>query len=483
MLDGRVKDWISAAGMRREYAVDLGDARRDKRGKAVGLALAKKPELSLPKIFADEAELEGTYRLLGNDAVGWRDLLAPHVERTVERACAGTEVLIAHDSTDAAFRQYWPDERRGHMSNFTSRTQGFFLHASLAITAHGPALPLGVLDVQPYVHRPGLATDDTQATEFWDGEGGLYANEQVRWFNGIVLAGAELRRRGFSPIHVMDCETDSYGMLSWLAQGQHRFVVRGDGTRKLVRGADFRAVGEITADLGERFALRSGKKVDAHPARRAREAKLTVSAGTVTFQRTKSAADVSFSPGGAAAQPMTLQLHLVEAVERHPPAGEKGVRWLLLTTEPIGTTVEVLQIINWYRRRWLVEEYFKSLKTGCRLEQRQMESMPSMLRLLALLLTAAWRLLLLRVIDGEAPDAHWSHLLTPLELRILSRAVPKAKLGKKATVAQCKAAIAKLGGHLPRNGAPGWQTLHAGWRQLTDYVTGFRLARGEVINA
>jgi hypothetical protein len=483
MMDKRVKDWISAAGMRREYAVALGDERRNKRANAVGVALAKKPELSLPKVFADEAQLEGTYRLLGNDAIDWRDLLAPHVARTVERASQDQEVLIAHDTSDAAFRTYWPDELRGQMSSFSTRTQGFFLHTSLAITAHGPAMPLGVLDVQPYVHRTGLEPNDRESQEFWTNEGGLYANEQARWFNAIVLAGHDLRQRCLRPIHVMDCETDSYGMLSWLVQNQERFVVRGDGTRKLERGADFRMIGEITANLGERFALRSGSKVDAHPTRRAREAKLTVSAGTVTFKRAKKADDVSFSPGGAATQPMTMQIHLVEAVERNPPAGEKGVRWLLLTTEPIGTTAEVLQVITWYRRRWLVEEFFKSLKTGCRLEQRQMESMSSMLRMVALLLPAAWRLLLLRVMDTEAPDAHWSHLLTPLEYRILCRAVPKAKLGKQATVAQCKGAIAKLGGHLPRNGPPGWQTLHAGWRQLMDYVTGFRLARGDAINA
>jgi hypothetical protein len=83
---------------------------------------------------------------------------------------------------------------------------------------------------------------------------------------------------------------------------------------------------------------------------------------------------------------------------------------------------------------------------------------------------------------SEAPETTWKHLLTALEFRILTRAVPKAKLQASATIAQCVAAIAKLGGHLPRNGAPGWQTLHAGWRQLQDLALGARLARGDAIN-
>ena len=142
----------------------------------------------------------------------------------------------------------------------------------------------------------------------------------------------------------------------------------------------------------------------------------------------------------------------------------------------------MLRIIDVYRRRWLIEEYFKALKTGCRIEDRQMESMPTMLCVLALLIPAAWRLLLLRAIAGEAPDTKWKNLLTPLEFKLLSLRVKKAKLGPDATVAQCIAAIAKMGGHLPRNGPPGWQTLHAGWRSLQDMALGVRLLRGDLIN-
>ena len=175
-------------------------------------------------------------------------------------------------------------------------------------------------------------------------------------------------------------------------------------------------------------------------------------------------------------------LNLVEAVEEHPPKGEQGVSWLLLTSEPVDTSEQALQVVDWYRRRWLIEEYFKALKTGCRLEDRQMESMENMLRMLALIVPAAWRLLALRAVAEAAPETRWTYLLTPLEFRLLSRKLPKARLTNGSSVADCLAAIAKLGGHLPRNGRPGWQSLHAGWRRLQDLVEGVQLARGDAIN-
>jgi hypothetical protein len=380
MSSGQVKEWVSDAGMECEYVAKLGDERRNQRARRVGTAVASKPELSLTKVFTDEADLEAAYRLLRNPAVAWRDLAAAHLGRTLERAAQTGEVLVAHDTTDLAFRMYWPDERRGQTSSFSSRTQGFFLHTSLAITAQGRALPLGVVDLQPFVHQSGISESDTQTREFWENEAGLFDNEQARWCRSVAITHDELAKHGLDPVHVMDCETDSYGLLSWLVQDDHRFVLRCDGTRKLKHGGEMRDIGVVTVNLGERFALRSGSKVDSHPPRRARTVQLTVRAGMVTLTRTQKAKDASWSPSGFAHQPKTLDLHLVEAVETNPPAGEKAVRWLLLTTEPIDTTDDVLRIVEWYRRRWPIEEYFKALKTGCKLENRQMESSATMLR-------------------------------------------------------------------------------------------------------
>ena len=481
MAVDKVSRWTGKRAMAGEYSAELGDARLTERAKQVGGALTRRPEESFPRVFPDEAGLEGFYRLVANDAAGWRDLMAPHVQRTVDRAVEAADVAVVHDTTDVTLKMYWSGEMRGQMSRFASRSQGFFAHTSLAVTAQGPALPLGTLDVQPFVHQSGVDAEDRETWEFWDHECGLFSNEQARWYRAVALTDETLAARGVRPVHLMDCESDSFGLLAALAGEGYRFVVRSDGQRKLKPIGEMSEVGTLNARLGARFDLRDAKKKSAHPSRRARLALLTVRAGVVRLQRAAKAKDASWSPDGPESQPKTLDLHLVEAVELHPPAGEKPVRWLLLTREPVDTPQQAMCVVDLYRRRWLVEEFFFALKTGCKLEARQMQTAAGMLKVLALLLPAAWRLLLMRSLAAEHPDAAWAAVLTPLEFTLLRRAVPKAKLDKRnATVEKCLYAIAKLGGHLPRNGPPGWRTLNHGWDELQKYVAGARMGRDAI---
>lgn len=481
MHEQNTSNRTSDLSMRLEYAADLGDKRRTRRAQTVGLALAKKPELSLPKLFTDEADLEAAYRLLRNPSCHWGDLLAPHARRTVNRGAAHDTVLVAHDTTTLSFRQYWSDKRRAQMASLSSRTQGFLLHASFAVSGGERAEPLGVVEAQPFVHVSDLDPDDQESHEFWEDEFGLFDNEKERWFRGVALADDEFAAKGVKPVHIMDQEADSYGLMSWMAVNEFRFIVRVGSRRRLKFDTELHEVGQIQAKLGDRFNLRDGAK-RTNPDRRARHAQLTVSAGIAKLSRVKRADHGSWTPDGFESQPLDMELYLVEAVERDPPQGEQAIRWLLMTTEPIDTADEVLRIVEWYRRRWMIEEYFKALKSGCRIEDRQMVSAANMLRILALLLPAAWRLLLLRTVASHSPNLRWSRVLTPLEFRLLSRVLPKARLGNDATVAQCMAAIARLGGHLPRNGRPGWQSLQARWRQLQDLTLGARLAQKDAIN-
>lgn len=469
-----VGTWVTDAAMSKEYAANLGDSRRERRARDVGLAISKTPHLSFPKCFPEESALEGFYRLTENSHVTWRDLHDAHAARTVQRAAAVDEVLVVHDTTEVRFPTYWPDQVRSRLSVMSSGTQGMLAHASLAVTASGPAFPLGVLGLQPFVHRNDLKPEDAATRAFWLDEGGLHDNESERWFRAVEDAQTRLSATKTSAIHVMDRETDNISLLMWMAQETFRFVVRGNTFRKNVAGI-MREIGIVDVHLGEVRPHGSAKDDVSHPPRRTRQARLSVRAGEVVLKRKMKKTQVPWSPTEWSSLPTTLKLNMVEAIEIDPPSGEAPVRWLLLTREPIATEADVLRVIDIYRRRWLIEEYFKALKSGCLLEQRQADSAPALLRVLALLVPAAWRLLLLRRQGEEDPDAPWQTVLAPLEFELLQQAVPKAKLTKDATAQQCMRAVAKLGGHLPRNGRPGWQTLHAGWQLLNAYVEGVRL--------
>ncbi len=473
---------LDIAAMSKEFETDFKDRRLSRRASSLGLALSDRPHLSLPKLL-DAAALEGAYRLINHDDVHWRKLHAPHHVQTLTRCTeAAGPVLVVHDTTEVAHTRYSSTRLRQGLVSPSSRKQGMFLHASIAVSGAAVPAPLGTLRIQPFVHAKDAAAVDEATQELWRNEGGLFDNEMQRWFDGVEQTQAHMDDLGVTAVHVADCECDSYGLLAAMATRKVLFIVRCDGTRNLERG-EIRDVGIATIALGERGDLREDRKIKTHPTRTARNASVQMRAGPVTFRGAKAQSNGSWSPDNWDEQPRTITMNLVEVEETDPPADEPPVRWLLLTTLPVDTAAQALQVIEFYRRRWVIEEFFKALKTGCSLEKRQMDSVLAILNIAALLLPVAWRLLALRTIGQQQPDAHWSAVLTPIEFEVLlarnngrSRST-RYQLSKDATAEQILAAIARLGGHLARNGRPGWQTLYAGWQQLSQLVEGAMLMK------
>jgi len=177
---------------------------------------------------------------------------------------------------------------------------------------------------------------------------------------------------------------------------------------------------------------------------------------------------LSPATGAVSHVPQRMPLNVVEVRERTPPEGEEPIVWRLLTTEPVGTEEELLRVLDWYRRRWMIEEFFKVLKTGCSYELLQLRTAHALLNALALLIPVAWVLLDLRWNERAQPNAPAASILTPIQEALIRR-TPRLKSlppTTPLTARQALLAIAALGGHLTHNGAPGWQTLLHGYRKL-----------------
>lgn len=141
---------------------------------------------------------------------------------------------------------------------------------------------------------------------------------------------------------------------------------------------------------------------------------------------------------------------------------------------PIETAEQLLAIVDAYRARWVIEEYFKALKTGCAIEKRQLESYRALTNVLALFIPVAWRLLIARSVARATPKAPARAILTPVQIRLL---VHKLKLTVPPdTAEEASYALARLGGHLRRNGHPGWQTLGRGFETLLAMQAGWQAA-------
>jgi hypothetical protein len=439
----------------------FGDARLSKRLPKIIAKMAEAPERSLPAIFND-AELEAAYRFFNNEAVTEGKILAPHVAATLGRIGDDPLTLVVHDTTTVKFGGDSAREGLGHVTN---GGQGFFAHTSLAVSSDARRLPLGVLAMSTRIREARKKSSGSEHDRWLDHVGRVHA------------LGLERSRI----VHLMDREGDDYGVLASLLQSGSRFVIRSahdrllavtspDDARKLEAAcARVSAVVEREAHLSTRGA---GSRLPAqrriHPVRGARTAQLCIGAASVTISRP--------SPQPKSL-PREVTLHVVRVWEPAPPNGEAAVEWTLLTSEPIDTPEQLLRIVDFYRARWIIEEFFKAMKSGCACEKRQFESLHALVNCFATCIPIAWRLLRLRNQAREMPSAPASHVLSPTMLRVLA-AAPRAQLPKKPTAGDVMRAIALLGGHQRQNGEPGWQILGRGYDKLLVLTEGWALAHG-----
>jgi hypothetical protein len=273
----------------------------------------------------------------------------------------------------------------------------------------------------------------------------------------------------------MDREADIFQLLAQMIGRERRFVIRSGQNRivseseKLldaVANAPVMLEREVT--LSARPRPRGTSKGRGLPARHGRPAVLAISRRAVSISRPRSA-----DP----ALPSTLSVNVVHVLEKDPPSGTEPVQWLLFTSESVDTTAEIAAVVDAYRARWTIEEYFKALKTGCAFEGRQLRSVHTLTNALGLLAVVAYRLLLLRTLERTAPETPATEVLDPLLLEALAARLKHIKepkpLPPQPSVADVMKGIARLGGHHKSNGPPGWQLLWFGFQDLLTWSAGY----------
>jgi hypothetical protein len=431
----------------------FGDARLSKRLLRMVESLAPDPSASFPDAAGSDASLEATYRFLGNEAVSPAQIVAPHIAATVRRCVEAHEVVVAHDTTEVAY-----EGKRQGLGRLNDKSRGYLAHVALAVRADGSREPLGVLGIATYTRQ----SPREQRTDRLPEE----ERESFRWKQMVHEVTPRLRGRA-ELVHVMDSEADAFPLLASLVEQQDRFVVRlrhnrvlqgdnGQPTTLAAKLDTLQAQCRREVNLSTRSAshrIRQGRKRNL--TRSSRPATLALSATSVSLPR----------PRGVVAGPELLQVHIVHVQEVDPPPGVEPVDWKLVTTEPIRSAEDLERIVDFYRCRWVIEEFFKSLKTGCALEKRQLESLPALLNALAIFLPFAFELLRLRAVARERPETPASAVLRPLQIRILER-YKHTRLPPHATARQALLAVARLGGHIKNNGDPGWIVLGRGYEKL-----------------
>ena len=447
-------------------SAELGDARMTKRLVEVAEACSAASDHSFPDMVEGKAELDGLYRFASNERVDPQAVLAPHAKATAARCREVSRVVVAHDTTECVFSS--EVEREGLVPLGGKNRRGFLLHASVALGLDGVPRPLGVLHAAPWVR-----TERRKRSKAKQADG---VKESARW-GDAVRATRELLGEGVTAIHVMDREGDAYPSLAAMVEGGDHFVVRAaqdrvvlsDGDRLLLREAVDRAeaVFDLEATLSKR---REGKTPyqKTFPPRDRRVAQLCFSAKKLKVKRPK-----NVRVGGL---PPEIEVNVVRVWEPDPPEGVEAVEWYLLTSEAIDSSKAIQTVVELYRARWVVEEFFKALKTGCAYETRQLTTYHALLVALMVFLPVACRLLSLRSLLHRLPNASATLALTRLEIDVLREFSTRVDVPADPTIEVALRAIAGLGGHLKHNGRPGWLTLARGMEKLMSLVAGWEAA-------
>jgi hypothetical protein len=461
---------VSSSIAQEFVGVDLGDRRLENRLLRISEQCRAAPDQSFPDIAPMASDLTALYRFLSSGAVSLGAVLEPHFVATSVRCAEAGRVLVVHDTTECEFS----GQKRTGLGPLRGKDQGFLLHPALAIAADGSRRPLGLLAVHTWKRTElgharradGVRKTGSDCHRETD-------KESARWWK--CIDEAENRLGGVEAIHVTDREGDAYHILRDALEHEVRFVIRMARDRTLLDEDDERLgkTSEMLAPCKDVFTLEvplSRRPYNptprSEPARDARLATLAVTGLKARLAR----------PNYDRDSPESLEVNIVCVRENEPPDGVEPIAWVLITTEPTDTARDLRAVVEIYRTRWMIEEFFKALKTGCAFEKRQLESYGTLTVALGIFLPIAWQLLLLRHQAQHSADEPAERVLSPVQIDVLRARLPHL-LPPNPTAVHALRAVAYLGGHFIQR-PPGWLVLGRGLQTLLDLEAGWRLARG-----
>lgn len=451
---------------------DLKDQRRTRRLVDVGTSALCHPSGSLPEQAAEMADLKAAYRLFACAEVSFEAIAGPHWKQT-RRRLPGT-YLVLSDTTELDFGIRRAIPGMGQTGNGGGR--GFLLHSALVTSAEGEEV-FG-LAAQKIRYRKAAPKKENAAQRL------KRDRESVLW--GQVIDQVGPPAEGVQWVHVMDRGADNFEVYCHCRQQHSEWVVRVTQKQRkiIVPDGTTMPLSQYLVNLpfggAYEFALRAqaarpkrGHK-KACKAQPARTAKLAVRFGPLELPFPKQK-----SPYLKGLPAVPIAMWVVHAREVGAPQDAEPVEWILLTSLPVSSFTDAWRMLSYYEKRWLIEEYHKALKTGCRVECRQLKSKEGLERITGLLGVVAVRLLQLKSAARTNPNCPAREAVPLSWIRMLLAARKRCKYTEAMTVAEFYRELAKLGGFLGRksDGEPGWITIWRGWQKLYLLVRGAELAQ------
>jgi hypothetical protein len=412
------------------------------------------PMANIPEAFdGDAAKMQAAYRFFAHEDATFETILQPHfaaTERRISEMSSGV-VLVPQDTTSLNYTNLSDGEGFGPIGTTADGAQGLHLHSSLAITTEG--VPLGFLDALCWARDPEEFGKKTKRKQL-----PIEEKESYRWLSNYqAVAAVQARNPHITLVSVGDREADIYELFAEAAKSPK-------GPKLLVRAQHNRELQDEQARLIETIEnMPIAGYQDVHlprqKERKARDVKLTIRHAAMTLNPPQ---DKPHLP--------PINVWAVLAREEKAPKNAESIDWLVLTTIEVKTLEEAIEKVQWYAKRWTIEVFHRTLKSGCRIEDRQLQHANRIKACLALDMVIAWRICYLVKLGREVPEipcdvyfeeAEWQALVVHNTKNPVPPKDPPP-LGKAVRM------VAKLGGFIgrKRDGEPGTEVLWRGFNVL-----------------
>jgi hypothetical protein len=410
------------------------------------------PEANIPQACGSKAGTMGAYRFFQNPKATMDIILDAHTEATIDRIRKHRVVLAPQDTTTLNYSTHPMTEGLGPVNTTNDKSIGLLLHDTLAFTQDGT--PLGVLDAQCWARDP----NDPQKRERRH-QLPIEQKESAKWLRSFHKV-TQIQR--LCPdtllVSIGDRESDIYELFDMARKTPNGpgLLVRSEKSRRRKTGQGF--LWDVMAQKQVAGSLKI--HVPRSGSRKARDSMVQIRFANVQLKR----------PKNNTTSMESIDIWAVYVLERPDEPVASPIEWLLLTTVAVESFADAQKRVEWYSGRWGIEVYHRTLKSGCRIKDRQLGTADRLETCLGVDMVVAWRIYHLTMLGREVPDTACTVFFKDVEWKALCCYVNKSAAPPEKPPSLKKAIfmIGAMGGHLGRksDGFPGTQTLWRGLQRL-----------------
>ena len=440
---------------------ELGDNRRVERLITIARDFYARPQANIPQACGSRAKTKAAYRFLESESATMEKIQKSHHEATVNRIGKEKIVLAVQDTTTLNYSTHPATADLGLIGSKAGGPVGLMVHDTMSFNVEGT--PLGVIDVQCWARDPADFGKKHLRHQL-----GIEQKESNKWLKSFNAA-TEVQRRcpETTVVSVGDREADIYELfhLALRKAANPKLLVRAEHNRLIADGQGHLYEYLQTKEVAGVQTVRVPRKQN----QPAREAKLEIRCAEVTLR-----------PPQGKEQLGELTIGAVLARETEVPHGVEALEWMLLTTCEVKTFEQAVEKLQWYCIRWGIEIYHRVLKSGCRIEQRQLGSAERIETCLAIDMVVAWRIYHLTKLGREMPNTSCTVFFEDAEWKALVAYKTQNPIPPEnpPTLREAIHMVASLGGFLGRkcDGEPGTQTLWLGLQRLDDITEMWKIS-------